>query len=245
MDIYIPYTYLIGWSKLDLWYYGARWASNCHPDDLFITYFTSSKQVKKIRNKHGDPDIIQIRKTFETAYEARNWESKVLQRMKVIRNPKWLNQHDSVTYHTPKGELHHNYKNQNVAEKVRIAMTGKPKSKEHIEKLRLTRIGKINSKESREKNRIASLRENLSPETLEKMSKAMSGENNPMYGKKRTPKMLEAVSIPVNVNNHVFKSITECIEQTGISYFIINNYIKYGIKPQRGKGKKLFEKLFT
>ena len=72
MSIYIPYTYLIGWSKLNTWYYGSRFAlksnclyeTGCHPDDLFVTYFTSSKYVKNFIKLNGNPDIIQIRKTF-------------------------------------------------------------------------------------------------------------------------------------------------------------------------------------
>jgi hypothetical protein len=41
----ISYTYLIGWSKLDKWYYGVRYASNCNPDELWVKYKTSSKQL--------------------------------------------------------------------------------------------------------------------------------------------------------------------------------------------------------
>lgn len=42
MYIYTPYTYLIGWSKHNIWYYGKRTAKNCHPNDFWVTYFTSS-----------------------------------------------------------------------------------------------------------------------------------------------------------------------------------------------------------
>lgn len=86
-----PYTYLIGWSKLNLFYYGVRFSKNCHPDDLFKTYFTSSSEVKKIIIEHGNPNIIQIRKTFESAERARLWEHKVLTRMKVASDEKWIN----------------------------------------------------------------------------------------------------------------------------------------------------------
>ncbi len=65
MSIYIPYTYIIGWSLYNKYYYGVRYAKNCNPNDLWKTYFTSSKYVKEFRNNHGEPDIIQVRKTFE------------------------------------------------------------------------------------------------------------------------------------------------------------------------------------
>ena len=87
----IPYTYLIGWSKQNMWYYGRRTALNCNPSELWNTYFTSSNSVKKFRIKHGEPDIIQIRKVFITIDKARDWEDKVLRRMNVVKNSKFLN----------------------------------------------------------------------------------------------------------------------------------------------------------
>jgi hypothetical protein len=40
MSIYQPYTYLIGWSEHDLWYYGCeygRWRKTANPENLWIT----------------------------------------------------------------------------------------------------------------------------------------------------------------------------------------------------------------
>ena len=85
------YTYLIGWSKLDRWYYGVRFAKGCHPSDLWVTYFTSSIRVKKFRNENGEPDVVMIRKIFENAYKARDWETRVLHKMNVINDERWLN----------------------------------------------------------------------------------------------------------------------------------------------------------
>lgn len=87
----ICFTYLIGWSKLNKWYYGRKTAKNCHPDNLWKTYFTSSKHVKQFRKDHGDPDIIQIRKTFTSVFECIKWENTVLRRLKVSKKDKWLN----------------------------------------------------------------------------------------------------------------------------------------------------------
>jgi len=85
------YTYLIGWSKQNLWYYGSRYSKNAKPEDLWVTYFTSSKYVKKIVKEYGDPDIIQIRKIFYSAINTQNWEKKVLRRLNVLYEDKWLN----------------------------------------------------------------------------------------------------------------------------------------------------------
>ncbi len=87
----LPYTYLIGWSDLNLFYYGVRYARRCHPDDFWKTYFTSSKVVHETVEGIGDPDIIQIRETFDCPEKARKWEHRILLRMNVVYNDKWLN----------------------------------------------------------------------------------------------------------------------------------------------------------
>lgn len=90
-DIYQPYTYLIGWSEHDLWYYGVRFAKGCNPADLWVRYFTSSKIVAKCRHKYGEPDIVSVRRTFKCMTEAIEWEAKVLRRLNVVKQRKWLN----------------------------------------------------------------------------------------------------------------------------------------------------------
>jgi len=90
-----PYTYLIGWSVHNLWYYGCQYGTKSSPENLWKTYFTSSKVVKDLRVKLGEPDVIQIRKTFDSNLAALNWESRVLGRLDAANNTKWLNQHNS------------------------------------------------------------------------------------------------------------------------------------------------------
>ena len=87
----MPYTYLIGWKDLNLWYYGVRYSQKAYPEDLWKTYFTSSKKVKEIREKHGEPDVIEVRKKFATPEKAILWESKVLKRMKCSKRKDFLN----------------------------------------------------------------------------------------------------------------------------------------------------------
>ena len=84
---YIPYTYLIGWSKLNKWYYGVEYGIKkipcANPKNLWTTYFTSSNIVSHFRKTHGEPDIIQVRKLFskgpleERMEMSINWEKKV------------------------------------------------------------------------------------------------------------------------------------------------------------------------
>jgi hypothetical protein len=94
MDIYMPYTYYIGWSSLNKWYYGVRFAKGCNPQDLWKKYFTSSKEVKLLREKFGEPDIIKIDKTFLDSNEAREYEHQVLKFLDVGRNEIWVNKTD-------------------------------------------------------------------------------------------------------------------------------------------------------
>ena len=91
MTIYRPYTYRISWTSHNKSYYGVRFAKNCSPDDFWKTYFTSSALVKEFRLTHGEPDVIEIRRTFKTGKEALKWERNVLKRLKVNEREDWLN----------------------------------------------------------------------------------------------------------------------------------------------------------
>lgn len=90
------YTYLLHFVPENKYYYGVRYAVGCSKDDLFKTYFTSSKVVKELLLKHGKESFkFEIRKEFETTEKAMIWESKVLRRMHVTKNDKFLNKTDN------------------------------------------------------------------------------------------------------------------------------------------------------
>ena len=83
-----PFTYLVGWSKLDLWYYGVKYARGCHPTDLWTTYFTSSKLVSALREEHGEPDVVAVRRSnFKNSEQTCACETRVLKAIK--RSGKW------------------------------------------------------------------------------------------------------------------------------------------------------------
>lgn len=86
-DIYQPYTYLIGWSEHNLWYYGVRFAKGCNPADLWVRYFTSSKLVAKCRCKYGEPDMVTVRRTFKCRTSAIDWEQKGIETVKGGQEP--------------------------------------------------------------------------------------------------------------------------------------------------------------
>lgn len=142
----MKYTYLIGWSKLDKWYYGSRYSKSANPKDLWVTYFTSSNYVKNFRKINGEPDIIQVHKIFSCRNKCLLYEDKVIRRMKMVHSNKWLNKGNSgVEFHVP--DKH--------------PFLGKKHSEETKEKIRISRLGKKHSKETREK--MASLRKGKKP----------------------------------------------------------------------------------
>ena len=110
MSIYnnIPYTYRIKWSSTGVSYYGVRYAKNCNPKEFWITYFTSSQYVADYVKQHGDPDIKEIRKTFNSITkitEAQEWEHRVLKRLKVIKRTDWLNKTDNKAFYSTDPEV--------------------------------------------------------------------------------------------------------------------------------------------
>lgn len=98
----VPYTYLIGWSSLGVYYYGSRTARGCHPNDLWNGYYTSSKYVSSFRNEYGDPDILEVRRIFLDAASCIKWEKRVLVRMKVSVDNRWLNKSDGTCFDSTK-----------------------------------------------------------------------------------------------------------------------------------------------
>ena len=87
-----PFTYLIGWSDSNKYYYGVKYADGCSPQALWESYFTSSARVAEMRESHGEPDVIQIRKQFKTKSQAIDWEHKVLRRLKVCSRDDFINE---------------------------------------------------------------------------------------------------------------------------------------------------------
>ena len=186
-----PYTYLIGWSRHHIWYYGARWANGCSSEDLWNSYFTSSKEVAKTIALWGDPDVVQIRKVFDEGIKARAWEERVIRRLGAVRSPLWLN----------RGNGGRHFAGPSEEEKIRISerLRGVPKTEEakakmreawkrrkenwiplyHSEeskaKMREAKIGIPRSDETKAKLRAANLGKSISPEAKAKMSATNTG----------------------------------------------------------------------
>jgi len=172
--IYTPYTYLIGWTELNKWYYGVRYAKSysclyetgCHPDDFWETYFTSSNEVKVLVKKHGDPNIRQIRKRFTTSKDAQDWELKVLKKLDLSSDV-WINKHicGKIIYSPDvRKRIGRNSK----------SLTGLKKSKEHRENISKGRMGIVFSEEHKKNIAIKRANQVFSKESQEIKSLKMS-----------------------------------------------------------------------
>jgi hypothetical protein len=191
-----PYTYLIGWSHLNLWYYGVKYAVGCHPDQLWVSYFTSSKYVAETRAEHGEPDIVEIRKVFDDTKSARYWENTVLRRLKVVYDDKWLNKTDNKSIspeccshqkclglkrsEESRAKMRKSWEtrdpiSEDTREKLRVAATSKRHSEESKKKISEGNKGKTLTEEHKDKVRQARIGSKASDETRIKMSESATG----------------------------------------------------------------------
>lgn len=85
-----PYTYIIGWTSLNKFYYGVRYGNKVEAkEDFWIKYFTSSKHVIKFRELHGEPDLIKIDVIFDDKEKAYEYEQSFLR--KILQEDEWDN----------------------------------------------------------------------------------------------------------------------------------------------------------
>lgn len=168
-----PFTYLIGWTSLDKWYYGVRYGKNCHPTQLWTSYYTSSKYVLDLRKQAGEPDVIQVRRIFPSVQEAVNWETRVLRRMRVVTRSDFLNR----AYCSASGAVH-----AAVSDETKAKIGAKSKGRKtflgrkHTEETKAKMRSKIVSEETRTKMRSSAiLKPEVTNETRAKQSAARTG----------------------------------------------------------------------
>jgi len=142
MANFIPYSYYIAWSNHNIHYYGIEYGKNtktAHPNNLWVTYFTSSQYVHELKEKLGDPDIIEVRRVFDTAEQAIKWEQRVLKKLKVLEKSHWLNKNicGAVLFDTE------------VLEKMSSAKKGKKLSEEHKKSISNSLKGRRHSEETK------------------------------------------------------------------------------------------------
>lgn len=171
-----PYTYLISWTKTGMSYYGVRWANKVTPKhDLWKEYFTSSLYVKEYRQLHGDPDIIQVDKIFDSKELAAQYEIEFLTEQFNNNWDKWLNKNIS-------GAIVHDSE---ILEKMRIGNLGipKPKSDEQRKQISKTMKAKL-AKLTKEERRARVLNSCCSPDSY--TTERSQNISDALTGKKKT-----------------------------------------------------------
>jgi len=249
----IPYTYLIGWTEQNKFYYGVRYSRNCDPSDLMTTYFTSSTKVSEMIASFGLPDLVQIRKTFVNTKSARLWEHKVLRRMKAVQEDKWLNRTDNKSIEPQIGEKNHMFGKfdalshrygKTLPEKSKKIIGKKSKMKKgnmpagFSEKMRSIVTGRKHKNSTKEKirDRLSgrafsdSHRKNISLNHAD-----VAGENNPFFGMKHSEERKKIMSEQ--------RTGTVMINKDGLIKRIHKNFLENYLKQGwiRGKGKKKWD----
>lgn len=193
MNIYNskPYTYLVKCIPTNQYYYGVRWANKLPAhQDLWSTYFTSSKVIRKLRDQYGDSAfLVEIRKEFDNVDSAMIWESKVLTRLKVLKDPKWINANIRGANFRRVGPTSvHTRQKMSIAKRNRIVSQS---TKDKLSQLKIGttpwnkgKTGSINhSQETIEKIRKASASQEWTQQRREKISNAKKGKPSPLKGK--------------------------------------------------------------
>ena len=94
----IPYTYLLTHTPTGRRYYGVRYGKNCDPSDLWVTYYSSSKEVNRLISESGkDAFTFQVRRIFTCKRAAIRWEHRVLKWLDVNHRDDWINIHNGST----------------------------------------------------------------------------------------------------------------------------------------------------
>jgi hypothetical protein len=205
-----PYVYVIRNVATGIKYCGCKFAKGCKPEDLLVSYMTSSKVVKKLISE-GATFCIDYVVPVATKEEAIELEELVLSEFNAHISDKWYNlsisgavnpDHVKATclekYGVDNWMRSDNAKGLGFKEgntygcfkrseetKARMskAFTGRTFSEEHRNNISKARTGTKASAEARQK--MSDVRKGVKrPASFsEKMSVKMSGENNPMFGK--------------------------------------------------------------
>lgn len=196
-----PYTYLIGWPDHNLYYYGVRYKKGCCCSEFLVKYFTSSKLVHECMIKYGMPPLREIRKEFEQSKDAIEWEKKVLRRIKVLYNDKWLNKNIS-------GAIEYD-------ERIRQIISDSKRNRIWVHKQgKKTLIRKD------------LLKDFLSEGYFKGHGQKLLAENNPMFGKKHSSETKQKISNKNKINRLTEKGRIKKSIYTSLNNPMFNELIK-------------------
>ena len=207
-----PFFYIIRHIDTGKRYAGIKFARGCHPSDLLTKYLTSSKIVSKLLKENINSFIIDKIIEFENKEDLIEFEEFFLTEVDAIYSDHWFNQstgkaiNPDVVKQTclekygvdnwmktdspnkPTGfAIGNTYgcftRSKETKDKMSLSFKGRKYSDEHNRRVSESRKGTIATEETRKKMSDARRGVPRPKSFVDKMSKLMSGENNPMYGK--------------------------------------------------------------
>lgn len=184
MAIYIPYFYIIQDVRNDMYYAGSKYGKDANPDNFMVEggYITSSNTINESIKQNGLKNFI-IRKirTFKTAGDAYNYETRFLRRIDAAAHPRFYNKHNNERPSWGSSEM-----NDIMMEKYGV-----------IWQMERNRGKTYNEIYGEDKSILIKC----------KMSKSRSGEGNGMYGKKHKLKTKNKISKKAKIRNQNLKGL--------------------------------------
>jgi hypothetical protein len=183
----MAYVYKVIFLPTNQYYIGYRGSKNATPDDLFTTYFTSSKVIARLIKEYGvekfDKEILA---EFNTGVEAYEYEQQLLREHDVESNNQMLNKRltscslDAFKKHTDKTRAQMSesrrqlWADSEYKEKVSSAVKNSWKDPARALSLKTTEFRQLKSQQSKELWQ--------DPDYLEKYTKAHSDAmSDPSY----------------------------------------------------------------
>ena len=181
----IAFTYLLVHLPTGKRYYGVRFAKGSHPDQLWTTYFSTSKVVKQLIAETGTSSFTaEVRRTFDDPVKALAWETKFLHRVDAAGSDIWLNRHNGGRGNFRAPESH----SQETKEKIRKAMIGREYTDQH--RLKQSEKAKLREQKRKETGWKMPAESTARAQKTRKL-RIDSGEINP-YSEERNRKMGES-----------------------------------------------------
>lgn len=172
----IQYFYLIRHKCSGKFYAGSKYArlQFIHPDQFWngewsgpgLAYYTSSKEIEKIRLTEGDEAFEVCFISHRPNNDAREFEAAFLKAIDAARDGDWFNKTNGD------GKLKNDYCSEETKQRMSESRIGKKFTNESKLKMRMSKLGKSNSEEHNEKIKLSRLGKHHSIETKAKMSKA-------------------------------------------------------------------------
>ena len=199
MKHYDAYTYIIKCPNGKS-YYGYRSANKVSPeDDLWKVYFTSSKRIKELRMQYDDAEFVaSVDRTFKTAEEAHEYETKFLTENDCVHSDDWLNEHCFPVFASNKGREISDEWRKNISESLKgekNPMFGREFTDEHRKKMSEAKKGVKLSDKHRKKISETLKGVKLSDKHRKNISESKKGEKNPMFGKKLSDEHRKNLSV--------------------------------------------------